>query len=43
MKGFGNFADSNKKSVGIQSKKQAKKKQQGSKARPLGYKQNMGK
>jgi hypothetical protein len=36
VKGFGNFADSNKKSVGTQKKKV------GSKKRPLKYKQNLG-
>lgn len=37
MKGFGNFADSNRKAVGTQKKKV------GSKPRPLKYKQNLGK
>jgi hypothetical protein len=37
MKGYGNFANSNSKAVGVQ-KNTAKKK----KKRPLTYKQNMG-
>lgn len=36
LKGFGNFSDSNKKAVGTQKKKN------GSKKRPLEYKQRLG-
>jgi hypothetical protein len=42
VKAFGNFADSNAKAVGVQSKKQVRSGRQGGKKHPLGYKQNLG-